>query len=183
MPEKKTRAAAAKDKLEGKSASTQAGEYVHEEIEHARKSKHGVKNTEQAIAIGLAKARRDGVKLKPKKNASMSTKIKNAADHGHSGVHTPSQKRSAGAKKALNSPNKKATEKETVGKEALSSHARKAANKRTASSRSAAAKNPQKRTEKPAARVRPRKQRGLVKISKRPRREIFTRSPRGRHQA
>ena len=69
MPEKKTRKAAAKDKREGKSASTQAGEYVHEEIEHVRKGKHGARSTKQAIAIGLSKARKKGKKV-PKKKSS-----------------------------------------------------------------------------------------------------------------
>ncbi|TAL86973.1 MAG: DNA-binding protein, partial [Rhodanobacter sp.] len=65
MPDKKTRAAAAKDKKQGKSASTQAGEYVREEIEHVRDGKHGARSTKQAIAIGLSKARRDGVDVQP----------------------------------------------------------------------------------------------------------------------
>jgi hypothetical protein len=74
MPEKKTRAAARKDKREGKSPSTQAGEYVHEEIEHVREGKHGARSTKQAIAIGLSKARADGVKVPAKKSAKKSTK-------------------------------------------------------------------------------------------------------------
>src|SRR5690606_37901795 len=80
MPEKKTRQAAARDKREGKSASTQAGEYVKEEIEHVREGKHGAKSTKQAIAIGLSKARRDGVEAKPSKTASKATKKKAAQD-------------------------------------------------------------------------------------------------------
>ena len=70
MPEKKTQRAVSKDKKEGKSASTQAGEYVHEEIEHVRKGKHGARSTKQAIAIGLSKARRAGVKAPASKTAS-----------------------------------------------------------------------------------------------------------------
>ena len=62
-PKSHTRRAAARDKKEGKSPSTQAGEYVHEEIEHVREGKHGARSTKQAIAIGLSKARRDGVKV------------------------------------------------------------------------------------------------------------------------
>jgi hypothetical protein len=65
MPDKETLARARKDKREGKSPSTQAGEFVHEEIEHIREGKHGARSTEQAIAIGLSKARRAGVKLPP----------------------------------------------------------------------------------------------------------------------
>jgi hypothetical protein len=63
MPEKRTIARAREDKREGKSPSTQAGEFVREEMEHVRKGKHGARSTKQAIAIGLSKARRAGVKL------------------------------------------------------------------------------------------------------------------------
>ena len=65
MPEKETLRRARKDKRAGKSVSTQAGEFVREEIEHIRKGKHGARSTQQAIAIGLSKARRAGVKLPP----------------------------------------------------------------------------------------------------------------------
>src|SRR4249919_1725390 len=78
MPEKKTREAARKDKREGKSASTQAGEYVHEEIEHVREGKHGARSAKQAIAIGLSKARRDGVKV-PAKKGSKAASTKSAS--------------------------------------------------------------------------------------------------------
>src|SRR5689334_14991959 len=65
MPEKRTLKKARADKRAGKSPSTQAGEFVHEEIEHVREGKHGARSTKQAIAIGLSKARRAGVKLPP----------------------------------------------------------------------------------------------------------------------
>ena len=64
MPEKKTIEAARRDKRQGKSANTQAGEFVREEFHHIREGKHGARSPEQAIAIGLSKARRAGVKLK-----------------------------------------------------------------------------------------------------------------------
>ena len=67
MPEKKTLERARKDKREGKPASTQAGEFVREEFEHIREGKHGVRSRQQAIAIGLSKARRAGVDLPPPK--------------------------------------------------------------------------------------------------------------------
>ena len=70
MPEKETLERAEQDKREGKAPSTQAGEFVHEEIEHVREGKHGARSTKQAIAIGLSKARRAGVKLPPPKKAS-----------------------------------------------------------------------------------------------------------------
>ena len=69
MPEKRTRRRAQRAKRQGKSASTQAGEYVREEMHHARSGKHKVKNRKQAIAIGLSKARRAGVNV-PKKGSS-----------------------------------------------------------------------------------------------------------------
>jgi len=66
MPEKKTIEAARRAKRRGKSASTQAGAFVREEIHHVREGKHGARSTKQAIAIGLSKARRAGVKVKRK---------------------------------------------------------------------------------------------------------------------
>src|SRR6202142_4727073 len=65
MPEKEGVERAEEDLKEGKSPSTQAGEFVHEEIEHVKEGKHGARSTEQAIAIGLSKARRAGVNLPP----------------------------------------------------------------------------------------------------------------------
>src|SRR5260221_2521923 len=72
MPEKETIEKARQDKREGKAPSTQAGEFVHEEIEHIREGKHGAKSAKQAIAIGLSKARRAGVKLPSPKKGSVS---------------------------------------------------------------------------------------------------------------
>ena len=74
MPEKKTIERAKKDKREGKSASTQAGEFVREEFEHIREGKHGARSPEQAIAIGLSEARRAGVDLPPPKKGKASPK-------------------------------------------------------------------------------------------------------------
>ncbi|HSO37936.1 MAG TPA: DUF6496 domain-containing protein [Labilithrix sp.] len=76
MPEKKTLARARKAKQEGKAASTQAGAFVHEEIEHVREGKHGARSAKQAIAIGLSKARRAGVKLKPPKKGATSARTR-----------------------------------------------------------------------------------------------------------
>lgn len=76
MPEKETIDRAREDAREGKSPSTQAGEFVREEIHHVREGKHGVASTKQAVAIGLSKARRAGVKLPlpRKRKASASTR-------------------------------------------------------------------------------------------------------------
>jgi hypothetical protein len=67
MPEQETVRRAQRDLKEGKSPSTAAGEFVHEEIEHVREGKHGARSPQQAIAIGLSKARRAGVPLRPPK--------------------------------------------------------------------------------------------------------------------
>jgi hypothetical protein len=80
MPENKTGAKAHAAKRAGRSGSTQAGAYVHEEIEHVRRGKHGAKSAKQAIAIGLSKARRDEVKAPAKKTAKKSTRKKAAQD-------------------------------------------------------------------------------------------------------
>lgn len=76
MPEHKTRARVRQRKREGKAATTQAGEFVREEMHHAKRGKHRVKNRKQAIAIGLSKARRSGVKVSPKKSRAKSTDSK-----------------------------------------------------------------------------------------------------------
>jgi hypothetical protein len=70
MPDRETLKRAEEDKREGKSPSTQAGEFVREEIHHVREGKHGARSPQQAIAIGLSKARRAGVKLAPPKGSS-----------------------------------------------------------------------------------------------------------------
>lgn len=136
MPEAKTRKAAARDKRQGKSASTQAGEYVREEIEHVREGKHGARSTKQAIAIGLSKARRAGVKAPVSKTASKSTRKKAAQDEAAS-THRrkPSSTRSHATKRALKK------EGHAVGSHAaVSKQAKRAASKRTSASRSTAAK-------------------------------------------
>ena len=139
MPDKKTIARAKKDKREGKSASTQAGEFVREEIDHIREGKHGARSTKQAIAIGLSEARRAGVDLPPPKKGEASPKTVKRAKRdlaaGKQGAarHT-SAKRSRATKKALEREGRSA-----ASKRALSKHARKAARERSAGERSAAA--------------------------------------------
>src|ERR1700756_5428022 len=98
MPEKKTMERARKAKREGKAPSTQAGEFVREEMDHIREGKHGARSTKQAIAIGLSKARRAGVKLAPPKKgkASAATRKKAQQDvaKGSRGKTKTSAKRS-----------------------------------------------------------------------------------------
>jgi hypothetical protein len=82
MPEKKTIERAKKDKAEGKAPTTQAGEFVREEMDHIREGKHGARSPQQAIAIGLSKARRAGVDLPPPKKGTTSEVFAN----GRSGI-------------------------------------------------------------------------------------------------
>jgi hypothetical protein len=140
MAEKKTVARAKRAKRQGKSPSTQAGEFVHEEIEHVRAGKHGARSTEQAIAIGLSKARRSGVKLGPPKKGKASKGTRKQAqkdlEKGKRGARKkPAAKRSRATKRALKREGRSA-----ASRQALSKHARKAARKRTASERSEAAR-------------------------------------------
>src|SRR6059036_495862 len=79
MPEKATLQRARKDKAAGKSPSTQAGEFVREEMHHIREGKHGARSTKQAIAIGLSKARRAGVKLSPPRKGTTSERTRRSA--------------------------------------------------------------------------------------------------------
>jgi len=106
MPEQKTIERARKDAQEGQAPSTQAGEFVREEMDHIREGKHGARSPEQAIAIGLSKARRAGVKLKPPTigKASPATRTKAQRDYakGQSATRTkPSAKRSRSVEAAL----------------------------------------------------------------------------------
>ena len=78
MPEKATVERARQDKRAGKAPTTQAGEFVREEMHHIREGKHGARSTKQAIAIGLSKARRAGVKL-PRPPASAKARTKRSA--------------------------------------------------------------------------------------------------------
>src|SRR5512147_1835253 len=105
MPEKETLERARRDKAEGKAPSTQAGEFVREEMEHIREGKHGAKNTKQAIAIGLNKARSAGVDLKPPETGKTSTKTRKSAESayrkGHAKKKATSSRRSKAARGAL----------------------------------------------------------------------------------
>jgi hypothetical protein len=138
MPEKRTVQRAREAKRQGKSPSTQAGAFVREEVHHVREGKHGARSAEQAIAIGLAKARRSGVKLPaPEKGeASAGTRRKAKQDlRAGARKRTPSRKRSRATERRLKREGTAA-----ASKRALSRHAKKAARKRTAAERSAAAR-------------------------------------------
>src|SRR3954463_14255276 len=83
MPERETIERAQRDKEEGKAPSTQAGEFVREEIHHIREGKHGARSTKQAIAIGLSKARRAGVKLPPPRRGTVPAKTRKSAERAY----------------------------------------------------------------------------------------------------
>lgn len=85
MPEKRTMERAERDKRQGKSASTQAGEFVREEIHHVREGKHGARSAKQAIAIGLSKARRAGVRLGTPRKGQVSREVRRRAARGRLG--------------------------------------------------------------------------------------------------
>lgn len=129
MPEKETIERARRDKREGKAPSTQAGEFVREEIDHIREGKHGARSTKQAIAIGLSKARRAGVELPPSKTASKETRAQAKRDLRKAGKKTKSTKRSRATLNAL-----KKEPRSVVSKKALSKQARSAAKRRRRSS-------------------------------------------------
>ena len=139
MPERETLKRAAKDKAEGKSPSTQAGEFVHEEIEHIREGKHGARSAKQAIAIGLAKARRAGVKLPPPEKGEASKETREQAKRDLKKGSKTTKKKSA--KRSRASLNKLKREgRSAASKTALSRQAHKAASKRSAAERSRSAK-------------------------------------------
>ena len=140
MPEKETLERAAEDKAEGKAPSTQAGEFVREEIEHIREGKHGARSAKQAIAIGLAKARRAGVELNPPKKGTVSESTrKQAARDSRIGSSAKKSKKSATRSRATSLALKREGHS-AASKTALSRHARSAAAKRSAASRSRSAK-------------------------------------------
>jgi hypothetical protein len=131
MPEKATVQRAKKDLREGKSPTTAAGEFVREEIEHIRHGKHGARSTKQAIAIGLAKARRAGVPLATPKKGRVSERTRRSAardravGQGKVKPKAPSRKRSRAAMTAL-----KREPHEAASKKALSRHAKQVSSRR-----------------------------------------------------
>jgi hypothetical protein len=139
VPEKKTLERARRAKRTGKSPSTQAGEFVREEIHHVREGKHGARSAKQAIAIGLSKARRAGVPLEPPEKGKTSERTRRQAKRdvakGKKSGRKTSPRRSRAAERALDREGRSA-----ASHEALARQARKAAKRRTRADRSAAAK-------------------------------------------
>jgi Family of unknown function (DUF6496) len=139
MPEQETIEQAREDAREGKSPSTQAGEFVREEMEHIREGKHGARSAKQAIAIGLSKARRAGVKLPPPKKGTTSRRTRKQAKRdtakGRRGTTRPSARRSRATRRAL-----KREPRRAASHRALSRQAHSAARRRSAADRSRAAR-------------------------------------------
>ncbi|HEY3973109.1 MAG TPA: DUF6496 domain-containing protein [Candidatus Sulfotelmatobacter sp.] len=140
MPERETLERAREDAREGKSPSTQAGEFIREEIHHVREGKHGARSPQQAIAIGLSKARRAGVKLGPPKKGSASIQKKaeqdtQAGKRARSSQGKPSATRSRAVEGAL-----KREPHRTASREALSRQTKRSAAQRGKASRQQAAR-------------------------------------------
>jgi uncharacterized protein DUF6496 len=139
MPEKKTLEKAKQARRQGKAPSTQAGAFVREEIEHVREGKHGARSTKQAIAIGLSKARRAGVKLPPPKKGTVPENKRRSAERAYNrGRHStakPSGSRSQATKRALKREGRNAASRKELAKQS-----RSAARRRTRAARSYSAK-------------------------------------------
>ena len=165
MPDKKIIEKAREDKEEGKSPSTQAGEFVRDEMDKIRRGEHGARSPEQAIAIGLSEARRAGVDLPPPKNGQAKKRTRKSARYAY---EAGQGKRKVARRPRVAKAVKKVLKREptsSASRKALSRHAKKAAKKRTAASRSAAArkavrtKGPAKRSQaaRKAAKTRARR--------------------------
>jgi hypothetical protein len=123
MPEQKTIEKARKDRQAGKSPTTQAGEFVREEIHKIRRGKHGARSPEQAIAIGLSEARRAGVPLKPPKKGKAKARTRKSAQYAYSaGQHQRRTTRRPRIARAITRVLKREP-RSTVSRKALSRHA------------------------------------------------------------
>ena len=140
MPEKATRERAARDKRAGKAASTQAGEFVREEFRHVREGKHGVRNTKQAIAIGLSKARRAGVELPVRNKQDAREEAR-----GRTGKRT-SRRRAQAVRGALKQEGRSGGSRRAVSRQARSAARRRSGTQRSQSARRAAATRRRTRT-------------------------------------
>ena len=145
MPEIETIERAREDAREGKSPSTQAGEFVREEIHHIREGKHGARSTKQAIAIGLSKARRAGVKLRVPKKGTTSEETRRAAVRDSrkaksGGKKKTSARRSRAMLKRLRREGRSAASPQALARQARSASAKKAARTKGPARRRAAAK-------------------------------------------
>jgi hypothetical protein len=141
MPEREVIRRARRDAELGKSPSTQAGEFVREEMRHIREGKHGARSSKQAIAIGLSKARRSGVKLRAGKGTSARTRSQARRDlaKGRKRTRTAvSVTRSRSVTGTLEREGKRAASSRSLGRQARSTARRRSAAARSASARKAA---------------------------------------------
>ena len=127
MPEKETIERAREDAQEGKAPTTQAGEFVREEIHHVREGKHGARSPQQAIAIGLSKARRAGVKLPPPPKGTASAR-KTAKGKSHRTTRRPSSKRSRAITRALKREGRSGASHRALARQARSAARRRRSN-------------------------------------------------------
>lgn len=127
MPERKTLERAGKAKRQRRAPTTQAGEFVHEDMEHVREGKHGARSTKQAIAIGLSKARRAGVKLEPPRRGQTSERTRKNAERAYRAgqVGKPSARRSRATSRALKREPKRAASRKALSRQARSAAARR----------------------------------------------------------
>ena len=140
MPEKETMQRARRDKRQGKAPTTQAGEFIREEMHHIREGKHGARSSRQAIAIGLSKARRSGVELPPPQRGAASEKTRKSAARDYTrGQTRGSQKKSATRSRATLSALKREGHG-AASHEALADQARSASRRRSGTQRSSAAR-------------------------------------------
>jgi hypothetical protein len=140
MPEKETLERAEQDKREGKSPTTQAGEFVREEMRHIREGKHGARSTKQAIAIGLSKARRAGVKLPPPAKGKASAKTRRSAAYALRRARSrrkPSATRSRAIHRALRREGRAAASRSSLARQARTAARRRGARARSAAARKA----------------------------------------------
>ncbi len=126
MPDKETLERARRDARQGKSASTQAGEFVREQIHHIREGKHGARSAKQAIAIGLSEARRAGVRLRPSRAASGETRRKTKRDleQGRNRAK-PSRSRTLARIRALRKEGSSAASTRSLSRQARAAAARR----------------------------------------------------------
>jgi hypothetical protein len=129
MPERQTLRRAQQAKRQGKSPTTQAGEFVHEEIEHIREGKHGARSAKQAIAIGLSKARRAGVKVKPPRKGQASLRTRKSAERDYRAGQTSSRRKASPKRSRAMLKRLKREPRHAASHQALSKQA-KAATKR-----------------------------------------------------
>jgi hypothetical protein len=182
MPEKETLERAREDKREGKSPTTQAGEFVREEIHHIREGKHGARSTKQAIAIGLSQARRAGVDLPPPAKGKTTEHTRKSAErayargHGAAAKSKPSRKRSRASEEALMREGKDAASHASLSKQAHAAARQRSAGERSAAGKKAAqTKGPAKRH---AAAMKAVRTKGHAEIARAARKAARTRAAR-----